>query len=240
MELVVCQKNSALISSYVTHSHSTTEFIIQKEGETITTVGGEEFILKEGSVLIVPPNFEHSSRSKGLFRDYYFRVKELPYKNAFVVNDQGGMIASTFNLVHQVYTQKEIGYERITDTLTDAIKLLIDKNAAKTYKYPFVEEFKNLIYHNVANPDFTIGAEVKKLGFSNDYFRRCFKEDLGVTAHDYLTTLRLEQAKKLLRHELSLSVEEIAFECGFSDNFYFSRLFKKTYGVSPLNYRKSK
>jgi AraC-like DNA-binding protein len=239
MELVICQKSSMPMSSYSTHDHSTTEIIIQAEGETITTVGTEEFILKEGSVLIVPPNCEHSGKSKGLFRDYFFRVKDLPYKNAFVVNDQGGMIMATFNLVHQVYTQKEIGYELITDTLTDAIKLLIDKNAAKTYKYPFVEEFKNLIYHNVSNPDFLISAEVKKLGFSDDYFRRCFKEDLGVTAHDYLTSLRLEQAKKLLRHELSFSVEEIAFECGFSDNFYFSRLFKKTYGVSPLNYRKT-
>ena len=54
---------------------------------------------------------------------------------------------------------------------------------------------------------------------------------------DYLNHFRIEQAKELLC-QTELSIKNISIDVGFSDEFYFSRLFKKSVGVSPQHYRK--
>lgn len=64
-----------------------------------------------------------------------------------------------------------------------------------------------------------------------------FKAEYGMTIMDYVLKKRMERAERLLRNS-DLSVREVASECGFSDDEYFSRCFKKTYGKSPKNWRR--
>lgn len=64
-----------------------------------------------------------------------------------------------------------------------------------------------------------------------------FKRQTGKSIREYLTELRLEDAKSLLSHS-QLTVTEIAFSTGFCDSNYFSNVFKKHVGSSPLAYRK--
>ena len=64
------------------------------------------------------------------------------------------------------------------------------------------------------------------------------KEKLGVTYSDYITSLRIERAKELLQNE-TLSIQEIAEQAGYRDYFYFTKVFKKTVGISPSKYRKA-
>ncbi len=66
---------------------------------------------------------------------------------------------------------------------------------------------------------------------------RLFREELGISPIAYLNTLKLSHACLLLEHT-SRSVSEIAAECGLCDPYYFSKLFKKKYGLSPVQYRK--
>ena len=54
---------------------------------------------------------------------------------------------------------------------------------------------------------------------------------------DYLTSLRLQKAKTLLK-EPNLSIQEIAEQSGYTDYFYFTKVFKKAEGISPSKYRK--
>jgi AraC-like DNA-binding protein len=72
---------------------------------------------------------------------------------------------------------------------------------------------------------------------SQNYFCRLFKEYSGITPQDFLLKAKLSKAKIALK-ETSLSVFEIAEQCGFQDASYFCRIFKKKTGVSPLKYRK--
>ncbi len=63
-----------------------------------------------------------------------------------------------------------------------------------------------------------------------------FKREYGITVLQYLNTRRLAQAEKmLLRTDMTLG--EISDRCGFSDAEYFSRVFRRAHGVSPLRYR---
>ena len=64
-----------------------------------------------------------------------------------------------------------------------------------------------------------------------------FKQYTGYTPITYLIEIRLTQAKLLLR-ATSLSIEQIATETGFQDSGYFSQVFKKNVGTTPLKFRK--
>ncbi len=72
---------------------------------------------------------------------------------------------------------------------------------------------------------------------SEKYLSRYFKEHFHISFIQYLNHLRLTHAKKLLETS-ELSITEIALCSGFSSDSYFIRIFKKTYGISPLKYRR--
>ncbi len=68
------------------------------------------------------------------------------------------------------------------------------------------------------------------------YFSKLFKNKTGVTFIDYLTNLRIDKAKELLK-DPSRSMKEICSEVGYSDPNYFSRIFKKITGKTPTEYK---
>jgi AraC family transcriptional regulator, transcriptional activator for feuABC-ybbA operon len=65
---------------------------------------------------------------------------------------------------------------------------------------------------------------------------KLFKNNLGRTPVDYINQVRINKAKELLLHTNG-TIKEIAFQTGFSDEFYFSRVFKKMEGKSPRGFR---
>jgi two-component system response regulator YesN len=71
---------------------------------------------------------------------------------------------------------------------------------------------------------------------SSYYFSKLFKQETGENYVEYLSRVRIENAKKMLS-ESEASVKEISFSVGFSDPNYFSRAFKKYEGVSPTEYK---
>lgn len=77
------------------------------------------------------------------------------------------------------------------------------------------------------------------LGCNSSYMYRLFKAEIGKSPNDYIIGVRMEQARQYLR-TTQLNLREIALSVGYSDVYYFSRLFKKQFGVSPLQSRKRK
>lgn len=71
---------------------------------------------------------------------------------------------------------------------------------------------------------------------SPSYFLNLFKKETGVTFTDYLTNVRIREAKNLLRTS-EMSITEIAYEVGFNNSNYFSNIFRKSTGVSAKEYR---
>ena len=74
---------------------------------------------------------------------------------------------------------------------------------------------------------------------SRSQLSHTFKKETGVSFREYLTQVRLAHAKRLLIYS-ALNVTEISFSVGFRDANYFSSVFKKEEGASPLAYRKNK
>ncbi|WP_028390029.1 response regulator transcription factor [Bacillus cihuensis] len=100
-----------------------------------------------------------------------------------------------------------------------------------------IKQIKHYIIEH-SHKEISLDGIAQKFELSPIYISKLFKEQLGVNYISFLTKCRLEKAKKLmLNHEKSL--KEITFEVGYQDPNYFSKVFKKMYGASPTEYRKS-
>ncbi|UPQ87494.1 helix-turn-helix domain-containing protein [Vibrio sinaloensis] len=73
--------------------------------------------------------------------------------------------------------------------------------------------------------------------YSVTYFSKFFHKTIGVSFRDYLTLKRIALAKQLLVSDKKEKISFIAFQCGYNDVSYFSRIFKKKTGISPATYR---
>ena len=82
----------------------------------------------------------------------------------------------------------------------------------------------------------TIQELAEMCQLSTSRFSALFKKTFGMFPHQYIIQYRLEKASELLLNT-SDSVSEIADACGFGDPLYFSRIFKKRFGISPTGYR---
>ena len=86
--------------------------------------------------------------------------------------------------------------------------------------------------------DISLTSLADKYSISIGHLSNMIKERLQVGFSDYISSLRMQRAKELLRDE-SMSIQEIAETVGYNDYFYFTKVFKKIVGISPSKYRKS-
>ena len=75
--------------------------------------------------------------------------------------------------------------------------------------------------------------------FSRSYLSSLFKNETGSSLFAYINRVRVEKSKVLLLDE-SISLLDVAALCGFEDQSYFTKVFKKLVGVSPKRYRSSR
>ncbi len=85
----------------------------------------------------------------------------------------------------------------------------------------------------------TIADVASEIGVSPSHFMKYFKNTMGTSFIDYLNEYRLSMASRLLLSS-DVSILDIANEAGFDNLSYFNRLFKKRFGITPSNYRKSR
>jgi AraC-like DNA-binding protein len=220
------------------HSHDTWEIVLNLTGENCTRIGEQTYEIRAGDVMIIPPNTAHYGESEGYYTDIFLKVREIDFAEPCVVHDMDGSIQVLFQMINKVLLEKEFHYETIADQLLEVVCAYIKKAAQMNFRYPFVHKLKNTIYENIADIDFDLSKAIQETGFHPDYFRRCFKEELGKTPLEYLLWLRVRRGKMLMLQDTYSGVENVAEQCGFRDSFYFSSCFKKHVGLSPLQYRK--
>ena len=86
--------------------------------------------------------------------------------------------------------------------------------------------------------DLSLQALASESGYSRVHFVRMFKAATGYSPHNYLLNLKVERARELLKNP-SMSLIDIALDCGFSSHSHMSRFFHKVVGVTPTTYRRS-
>jgi len=100
-----------------------------------------------------------------------------------------------------------------------------------------MEKAVRFFHENLAN-NIEIETYARELHMSTCWFIRSFKEYSGMPPGRYLTDIRIRKAKELLE-STDYSIGEIGGIIGYDNPLYFSRIFKKTAGISPAEYRKA-
>lgn len=85
--------------------------------------------------------------------------------------------------------------------------------------------------------DLSLSVLAQEFHLNPQYISQLFKNEIGVNFLSYLTNIRMEKAKKLLL-STSLSIAELAEQSGYGDYRVFTKVFKKSEGVTPSQYRR--
>ena len=97
---------------------------------------------------------------------------------------------------------------------------------------------KKYIEENYSDQNTTLTTVADAVAMSPNHFSSIFSHECKTTFIEYLTNVRIENAKRLMK-ETDMKGYDIAYECGFSDPHYFSYIFKKNTGLSPREYKLS-
>ena len=102
----------------------------------------------------------------------------------------------------------------------------------------FLHKFIDYVYVHMNNGTVSVESVAADLCMTPKQLRSKIVAITGENPSAYIQKIRLEKAQRMLQVEPNMSIGEIALKCGFEDFAYFSRVFKKKYGVMPSQYRR--
>jgi two-component system response regulator YesN len=138
--------------------------------------------------------------------------------------------------------------ESLLDKLTDDIQmqgllrkliisaLIFRDNKVNHERSKLIQKAKSFIDNNFNDPKLKMNQVAEKFNISSGHFSTVFSQEIGETFRDYLTNLRINRAKELLR-STNLKSSEIASQVGYNDPHYFSTVFKRNTGLPPQQFR---
>lgn len=134
-----------------------------------------------------------------------------------------------------------VSVQQTKDCLTKLIGHAVearDNKATKRYG-KLIEDAKEYIGKNYANGEISLNATAQSVNLSPNHFSTIFSQETGSTFIEYLTDLRMEKAREMLRCT-DRKTSEIAYLVGYQDPHYFSYLFRKINNCSPREYREKR
>lgn len=224
----------------------TDAFIYILEGGMRYRFDDREFISKAGDILFLAAGSFYAMENMGpLYRyicaDFSFAMPDRTslQSNTFPMQNSK-YIESLFRKMLQNWTlQKPCAVEDCMSVLYSIYAELLRLESA-----PYIPISKRRILENavlyiaehLSDEQLNIPEIAESVNMSESYFRRLFYEVYAVSPVQYINTLRINRAKELIRCT-SDSFTSIAASVGFSNVYYFSRMFKKKAGCTPSEYR---
>lgn len=137
------------------------------------------------------------------------------------------------------YIEKPLDISILNEALLRAVSVLAKNRREVPEASPYSRAIEDVLHYILSNfsRELTIEFLASQAYLSPNYLSSRFKLETGKTINQYITGIRMEQAKHLLR-ETGKTVGEIAAAVGYSDERYFSKLFAKTAGMTPSQYRR--
>jgi len=227
-------------------------YLQTESGRGRIEIQGKSYILNEGEGVLIAPFVSHSYSS------------ETEHWTTLFVTITGNIESSIAQLLGNrktIFIDKEQG-SKIADLISSAIAKYetppIDAKALSIDCYCFLMYFVDGVYQNDMknNPLYQkyVAPVVKEIEtnypskltvddlsrlvyVTPQYLSRLFRRFLGSSAYEYLTLYRITKAKEFLVNSSHLEIQNIANLVGFDDASHFIAMFKKTTGITPLEYR---
>ena len=240
MNEIVYVGKHLLTYSVTRHIHTNWEFIFCTGGKGVFHFDSLSLPYGEGDVIVIPPQMPHTNESTEGFTNIHINMLEptLTAAEPYIVKaDSNGFLLNAFSAAFFHFSEPDGKNEAILAAYGDLIVHYLTFLSEMPECSQIVREIENHIIKNYPDCDFELDEYLRSLPFSYDYLRKLFKKELGVTPHRYLSDKRLEIAASCLSSEADgRNIAEIAHLCGFREPLYFSRMFKKKFGVSPSGY----
>jgi AraC-like DNA-binding protein/mannose-6-phosphate isomerase-like protein (cupin superfamily) len=247
------------------HWHGEFEIIRVISGGFNVYLNNEEFVLSEGSILLVPPGVLHRGIPNcAIYECIVFDINMLKRRKSEQINDFITPIAKSEVTIICHVPDDDIDIYVCIDALFDQIK---EKDAhyelsvygtlfllfGKLYKNGYIKKSKvHALYSKKISAvikllsyieehfveQITLDSLAAVAGKDKKYVCRIFKEYTSKSPIDYTNELRVSFAKRLLC-DRSNSITEIAYESGFNDSGYFSKIFKQYIGMTPREFKNS-
>lgn len=209
-------------------------------GELLFRHNEKELRLSGGSAIFLPRHttYEFICTKSGSFALINFQaVNELDVKELFVITSARiDSLHREFKILLQSFSQNEEKTSYINLSTLYKILSILTNAVSKEVLPPILSKAVEYIESHIAFPTLTNAHIAKAVGISEVYLRKLFSQHLSTSISHYLRIARIEKAKSLLA-ETSMSVSEIAEQCGYSNIYYFCRVFKKNMGCTPSVYR---
>lgn len=190
----------------------------------------------ESNTFAVSIVFDESMISRELASFVFAGISK--YNCVFASEELKEVLATAKRLKAEAATGGVLNTEMSSALLTDIlIRIIRASDADAGGEIPsYVQRVVSYVYKNFRN-DVSLKDLGKELSLSAQYLGVQFKEVMGMTFKSYLNEVRLRYCSSLIETS-DLSVKEIAFSGGYNSVEYFLQVFKKKYGITPMEYRK--
>ena len=118
------------------------------------------------------------------------------------------------------------------------VEVDIDSLETSSIDKDFLDKVVSVIESNMVKGDFDVVQLADALAVSKSTLYRKMKIATGLSPIEFIRNIRLKYGSQLLKNK-SMSIAEVAYECGFSNPKYFATCFKEDFGVTPKEYQKS-
>ncbi|MDO9542011.1 MAG: helix-turn-helix transcriptional regulator [Kiritimatiellia bacterium] len=249
-----------------THFHFDPELFIQARGLTDFSFPKEKMRLRAGEALLVPRGLPHAEIARKSRSDFLNVVVMFPREGVSIhTGVEGDRRKPVMKNLEYFKTDKGHQIEQYLDDITDfyhsagnlkkdpevkeAIQglfraalaglLLIVKQVKtpeRAPEHPKVSECRKFILSHIYETSLSVKKLADQIHCSPDYLSHLFVTETGEHLTDFIHQERIALAKRHLRNPV-LSIKEIAWSCGFTDQGYFTRLFKQLSGETPKAFR---
>ena len=223
----------------------TWHFIVSGKGHL--EIGGKAYDLSEGESFFIPPDtaMRYFPDTDDPWEYVWFAFKgenaarygeELSFSIDFPtqVCRHFGRTKQILKRTIEDMQSENYGYYKLMSAFYELMDLSIFEERPRTP----IAAVRKFIDESYTIPDFSVENLCREVGFSHAQLLRLFKNEYGKTVWDYVIEKRLSLACELLGNR-DISVRSVALSCGFSDEIHFMKSFKKHYGITAGEYRKS-
>jgi AraC-like DNA-binding protein len=220
------------------HTHEMWEIGLYTSGSGTAYIGEHSVPYGDGSIICYPPNIPHWEDAPEGCTGYFIATDDCPRSGAPVptLKDTSEQtLRRICALMYEEYTLRRADWEQAVQSGFELLNLQLRRGVRESHSHPLAEALKQVFIARFGDPEFRPLEAMASLPVSPNYLRTVFVQSTGRTPLQYLTELRVNEARHLLLSG-RFSVKEVGLRVGIADPYYFSRVFHKITGIRPSDF----